>query len=1026
MKVMACDIISGQSRIKNSLHNPVIKFLLFSLLFYSINPVFAANEKYIYPVRKGEWAKSLNGIWKFKYIPSLNTGSDSIFYRQDFDVSHWDSIVVPGDWDMQGFGEMTYESVKDGTGLYITHFKLPKEWNERQTYILFDGASFTIKVYVNGKYVGYWASAYNQVLFDISKYLEKDGENILAVEVTSGGKGSDFDLHDAWAFYGIFRNVNLFSVPQIHFKDYTFNTALDEEKNAHVSISAIIECPYNMKNIKLIGQLVSSEGKTQKDFSILLKSKNEKNEISGTVNLDIKSPELWTAETPYLYTLTLRLFNDEKEEQSITEKVGLRQITIKNAQLLLNGTPVKLRGIDIHQTSPDLGNAFDDEYLFRDFDLLKKANINFVRTSHYPPHPRFTEICDSAGFYVMEEVPFGGGKSHLRDTSYQSILYTRAYATLNRDKNRPSIIVWSIGNENQVTPLTENTAKYVKRLDSSRPICFPETAVYFRAKHDAIPDFVDIYAPHYPVPSELEEYEKELHRPIIVTEYAHTLGLDFDMMQNLWDVMYKSKTVAGGGVWDFVDQGILKKSKFPVDKNLFTNNVWIDKYNYYDADSNKGTDGILYANRVPQPDYFEVQNVYAPVRVKIDSCNVTAGKQLITIPVENRYDFTNLSEIKTVCSLYHNNDLLEEQNLNLNIAPHSVDNISLTIKLPQELDNDYYFLKFNFYDKKGLHIKENVVRLMTGNSFPGWKKEITEGRSNLKISGDDKKLTVKRDNLSFEFNKTNGMINFASLQQNMNLIEEGLFLRVGRKATMSSESFLTRRPEYANYTWPPYLKNPEILSEQISEYEDSIKITEKLRFKRENMEGQFVEGTITFTLDVHGWIDVEYNFNPINCTGAFLEAGICFIIPKELTQMRWAGFGPYPSYPDKDMLDSFGIFQKASEDLYYQGNREKVDLALFTNKTGDGLLVLSGGNDIAVENVPGGILVCHNALVSSRFCKFVKPLHEISAANTKEIKGKFSLHAVDGNEWNGFIYNVFGSPLKNVEPFKPFYHSYDQ
>ncbi len=1023
---MDCEKILGQNRAKNSSHNPVANFLLILLLFYSCNSIFAANEKYIYPVRKGEWAKPLNGIWKFKYIPSLNKGIDSLFYCQDFDVSHWDSIVVPGDWDMQGFGEMTYESVKEGTGLYITHFKLPKEWNERQTLILFDGASFTIKAYVNGKYVGYWASAYNQVIFDISKYVKKDSENILAVEVTSGSKGSDFDLHDAWAFYGIFRNVNLFSVPQVHFKDYIINTDLDAEKNANISISAIIECAYNMKNIKLIGQLASTDGKTQKDFTILLKPNYEKNEISGTVNLLIKNPELWTAETPYLYNLTVKLYSDEIEEQTITEKVGLRQVTIQNEQLLLNGTPIKLRGIDIHQTSPDLGNALDEEYLLRDFDLLKKANINFVRTSHYPPPPRFTEICDSAGFYVMEEVPFGGGKSHLYDTSYQNILYTRAYATLFRDKNRPSIIVWSIGNENQVTPLTKNTAKYVKSLDPSRPICFPETAVFFRAKHDAIPDYVDIYSPHYPTPSELEEYEKELNRPIIVTEYAHTLGLDFDSMQNIWDIMYNSKTIAGGGVWDFVDQGILKKSKIPVDKDLPTNNVWIDKYNYYDANTDKGTDGILYANRVPQPDYFEVKNVYAPVRVKIDSCNVTAGKQLISIPIENRYDFTNLSEIKTICSLYQNNHLLEEQNLDLNIAPHSSDKISLTIKLPQELANEYYLLKFNFYDKKGLHLKENVVRLIPGNSSSSWKKEIITGRNSLKISGDDKKLTIKRDNFSFEFNKTNGTINYTSLQQNLNLIEEGLFLRVGRKATMSSESYLNRRKENSDYTWSPYLKNPEVLSKQISEYEDSVKITEKLRYKRENMEGQFVEGTVTYTLDVYGWIDVEYNFIPQNCTGVFLEAGVCFIVPRELSQMRWAGFGPYPSYPDKDMLDSFGIFQLANEDLYYQGNRRRVDLALFTNKIGDGLLVVSGGNDLAVENVPGGILVCHNALVSSRFNKFIKPIHEISAVNTKEIKGKFSLHAIDGNQWNGFVYNVFGNPLKNVEPFKPFYHSYDQ
>jgi beta-galactosidase len=1010
---------------KNFWLNIASFYFLGLLLLLSSDFIHAENEKYVYPVRKGEYTLSLNGTWKFKYIPSLNTRNDLLFYQEDFNISKWDSILVPGDWDMQGFGENTYQDVNEGTGLYRTQFKISAGWKGRQTFILFDGILYASKFYVNGKYVGSWASGYNPVIFDISKYLKEDKENILAVEVYSKAKGTDFDEHDAWCYYGIFRNVNLFSLPQTHIKDYTFTTTLDEDKNAHVSVKAVIESTSNIKNISLDGELTSKDGKVKKNFILHLEKNG--NESYWNVDLVVERPDLWTAETPNIYSLTLKLFESGNEQQTINEKVGIRQVTIKDAQLLLNGTPIKLRGVDIHQTSPDLGNAFTDEYLLRDFNLLKKININFVRTSHYPPHPRFVEMCDSMGFYVMEEVPFGGGKAHLTDTSYQNILLSRAYSTLKRDKNHPSIIVWSVGNENPVTELTCNTAKYVKSLDPTRPVCFPETGQYFRENNQKIPEYIDIYAPHYTTPSELQNYINRLNRPIIVTEYAHSLGLDFDMMQNVWELMYNNKITAGGGVWDFTDLGILKKSKTPVDKNAFTSNVWLDKFNYYDARSTKGSDGITYANRVPQPDYFEVKNVYAPVRVNIDSHKIKMGKQTLTIPIENRFDFTNLSKIKCVYGLYHNNDLIEEHNLDLNIAPHSSSNIQITISLPEKLTNSYYMLKLNFYDTDGLHIKEEVIRLIPGNTSVNWLTEVKGNKSKLEKTETDKTVTVNNGNSIFKFDKTSGTVNLFSIQNKIDLITQGFFLRTGRKQTLASWSYLGRRPEYANYFWSPYLKNPEVLSKEILSQGDSIKITEKLRFKRDDKEGQFVEGTISFTVNSDGWINIEYNFNPINGTGIFLEAGVSFIIPKELSQMRWVGDGPYPSYPDKDMLDEFGVYQKANEDLYFQGNRRRLDAALLTNKVGKGLLIVSNGNDVAVENVPDGIMISHNAQVCSRFNKYVKPLSEVSAVvDEKGFHGRFSIRAIEEKDWNGFLKNVFGNPLKNVEPFKPFYHSYDQ
>lgn len=1003
--------------------NTAVKFFFSIIIFFSANLINAENEKFILSVGKGQWSVSLNGSWKFKYVPSTNLAGDSLFYKVDFDVSVWDSISVPGNWDMYGFGETTYQGVKEGTGLYRTKFFLPANWNGRQTYIHFDGIAFSAKIYVNGEFAGSWASAYQPVMFNISKFLRNKGENILAVEVTSGSKGFEFDINDQWAFYGIYRNVTLFSVSQTHIKDYTFTTKLNEKGNANISISVEIETANNLKNIVLNGELTSPISKSRKSFSVNFKK--DKNSILGKIDFEVENPESWNAEKPNLYDLKLSLSNAGNVEQVIEEKVGIREATVKNSQLLFNGKAIKLRGINIHQTSPDLGSAFTEEYLLRDLNLIKEANINFVRTSHYPPHPRFVELCDSMGFYVMEEIPFGGGDSHLTDTSYQNILYSRGFYTLKRDKNNPSIFCWSVGNENPVTEITINTAEYIKHLDITRPVCFPQTATYFRENNQNIPGFIDIYSPHYTTPYELDNYANTLNRPIIVTEYAHSLGLDFDMMQNVWNLMYKKENIAGGGIWDFADLGILKKSKTPIDRNSFTQNVWLDKHNFYDAQSTKGNDGIVYANRIPQPDYYQVKNVYSPVKVNIDKIKVTAGKQLINVPIENRYDFTNLSEVQTICGLYINNKLIDEQNLELNIEPRSSQNVPVIVLLPEKLTNDYYLLKLNFYDAKGMHIKQEVIRLLPVNNSINWILELGDGNKLDKNEYPDN-VKIENTNASLVYDKTNGNFKLFCTATGIELISDGLFLRTGRKPTLASQSYLQRRSEYSDYLWPQYLKNSLLLGSKILQGKDSVMIKQSLRFKRGDLINQFVEGTIKYTIKSNGWIDVEYNFMPINGSGVFLEAGVCFIIPGTFSQMRWVGDGPYPSYPDKDMLDEFGIYQKANNDLYFQGNRGNVEVILFTNKTGEGLILTGNGCNVAVENISEGILVSHNAKVSSRFNKYVKPLHEVSAGDTNGFESKFSIRVIENKNWNGLLRRVFGNPLNNVEAFKPFYHSYDQ
>ncbi len=989
-----------------------------------MQPALCRNETAVYPVRNGANSLSLNGVWKFKYLPGLDMANDSLFYKPDFNIASWDSILTPGNWDMQGFGQSTYQGICAGTGWYRTEFRLPAEWQNRQIFLLFDGVLFTAEVYMNGHYAGYWASAYNPVTFDVTGLVRQDSVNILAVKVTSGGKGSAFDLNDAWAFYGIFRDVTLFSASGTHLIDYTLTTKLNQQR-AEVKVSVVVACPGELKKLAVNGVLLADNERSGQSFSIPVT--RTRGRILGKSHFVVPQPLLWTAETPNLYTLRLELCYNGQVEQMVCDRVGLREVSIRDRQLLLNGTAIKLRGIDIHQTSPDRGNAFTEEYLRRDFDLLKKANINFLRTSHYPPPPRFTQLCDSMGFYVMEEVPFGDGDIHLNDSSYQTLLYQRASATVTRDKNRPSVIVWSLGNENPITPLTDNTARFVKQLDPSRPVCYPQTSEYFRENHQRIPAFVDIYAPHYPVPETLSRYSAELDRPVIVTEYAHALGLDMDMMQNLWEIMYAGKIVAGGAVWDYVDQGILRKAPFPVDKSKPTPYVWLDACHYYDSYTSKGTDGILYADRTPQPDYYQVKNVYAPVRVLIDTLVIAGGEQRIELPIENRYDFLNLSAIRVVSGLHLNRQLLQEEELHLDIAARATGRAFLTIRLPQDAKKGYYFLKLNFYDRSGLHIYEKVVRILLPGTTIDWIAQMGAPVT-IKTENSDMQTTVSTESGSWNFDKVAGSFSLSSIPDRQNLIRRGMLLRVGRKPTLAAQSVLDRRPvENADYLWTPHvLDQPQRSSCQTRIFADSVVLIQQLAYERGNKSGQFVEGTIRYALDCRGWMHIQYHFRPRNGTGVLLEAGVSFVVAKELTQMRWIGLGPFPSFPDKDALDQFGIYQLANADLYFQGNRGCVQTAIFSDRTGKGLMLVCRDGDVAVENVSDGIMISHNALVSSRFNKFVKPLHGVRAADTREFGGRFAIRLIREQDWRDLLQEVFGNPLHNVEPFCPFYHSYDQ
>jgi beta-galactosidase len=999
--------------------------LLFLAIFESINAQVVIPDKGI----PGSDIQSLNGIWKFKYIPSVSTGSDSAFYKNSFNVKNWKDIKVPGHWELQGFSEPRYGGdVQAGTGLYRTDFLIPGNWKSKHIYIVFDGVLYGYHLWINGKYAGTWGSSYNRMMFDITKYITIGKSNTLAVKVTTRNKGWEFDTNDCWGLSGIFRNVTLLGVPQTHIKDFTVKTYTNNNKNAQIALTVLLNKysgSESFKDIAVAGKLFSPDGKMIKEFtSADLNLSPNVDTVTVFNSFIVENPLLWTAETPWLYNLELTLKSNDKELQRIQQKIGIRQITIENGILKVNGQAIKLRGVDHHDIDPVAGRALNDDMIIRDLVLMKQANINFIRTSHYPPHPEMIDFCDSMGIYVMCEVPFGFGDKHLTDTSYLDILIKRAKATVGRDKNHPSVIIWSIGNENPLTPIALKTGLYVKKIDNTRPVCYPQMGSYFKNNFKDIPDSVDVLSPHYGDAKTLENYAHMFNRPLIATEYAHALGLDFDKVESMWEVMYKYPGIAGGAVWHFQDQGILRVAEKKVDVDSFTESAWTDSIHYYDTQGNKGCDGLVYSNRVPQTDYWQLRKVYTPVKALDDSIIIKPGSQIIKIKINNRFDFNDLSDIHCKWMLTGDNKSIQEGWLSLKCNPHDTVSIPVSVILPEKLSANYYLLNLYFYNEQNYQFTEKTYRLWYRNNLVIANKDI--GNQIVK----NNTLNETNNSINALFNKTlltigknSGEIKIDNIETNQ-LLLAGPMARTGRKNTMSSIATNTRKDSTgANLNWSPHiLYNSASTFEKISP--NAFKC--KYKYERIDKKGEFIEGSVIYTISDSGWINVNYNFVPVNATGLFLEAGISFQVSSDFSEMRWIGNGPFPSFPGKSMLDEFGFYHLNSSDINFQGNRSKVQLMLMTDNNGNGFAITCRNADIAVEKTPEGLLLSHNALVSGRYNKGSLPDILYKAREVKEISGSFSIIPIYGKDTPGVLQKLFGSLTDMAVPYKPFYHSYDQ
>jgi len=661
---------------------------------------------------------SLNGLWKFHWVKKPEERPLD-FYQVEFDDSGWRKIPVPSNWQMFGYGIPIYTNIKypfgkadpphiphdnNPVGSYRLRFKVPHTWHGRQVFLHFDGVESAFYLWVNGKKVGYNQGSRTPAEFNITPYLKKN-ENLLAVEVFRWSDGSYLEDQDFWRLSGIFRDVYLFSTDNLHIRDFWAIADLDENyRDGELKVNVkIVNHGRKSLPVKVEAQLLDSEEKPLIK-PITWEGRIERSsEISLDLKQSVKNPKKWSAEDPNLYTLLLSLKKESGETiEVIPCKVGFRKVEIKGGQLLLNGVPILIKGVNRHEHDPDTGHTISVESMIHDIKLMKRFNINAVRTSHYPNDPKWYDLCDKYGLYLVDEanieshgIGYKPEKTLGNKPEWKKAHMDRTKRMVERDKNHPSVIIWSLGNEGGDGINFEATSAWIHERDPTRPVH------YERAEERP---HTDIICPMYPYPNRVYKYAvKELKRPFIMCEYAHAMGNSVGDLSAYWYLIYRYKHLQGGFIWDWVDQGLRKKvpekkarpegieAKDDRDKDYF----WAYGGDFgppdTPSDGNFCMNGLVAPDRFPHPSLYEVRKVYQ--YIQIEPLDLEEGK----VKILNRYDFTNLRDFEGLWTLKANEMVISRGRLPvLNIPPGKSEEIKIPFEKPSLEPGREYWLDISF------------------------------------------------------------------------------------------------------------------------------------------------------------------------------------------------------------------------------------------------------------------------------------------------------------------------------------------
>ncbi|MGN9063237.1 glycoside hydrolase family 2 TIM barrel-domain containing protein [Segatella copri] len=884
---------------------------------------------------------SMEGMWKFNFVKDHNKRPAN-FFALKYDDSQWKDFPVPGLFELNGYGDATYKNIgyawatqfdpnppyiselNNYTGSYRRTFELPKDWKGKDVYFHVGSATSNLTLWVNGKYVGYSEDSKVAAEFNISKYL-KPGKNLIAMQVMRWCDGSYFEDQDFWRFTGIAREVYLYARPKLHAADIRLNAALENNYQ-----DGVLNYKVSLKG-----------GKTDVAITLCDKEGKQIAQATGAQGV-IKVPKVnaWTAETPYLYKAYITLKNKQGAAEVIPQKVGFRNVEIKNAQLLINGQPVLVKGADRHEMDPDGGYVVSLERMIQDIKIMKQLNINAVRTSHYPCDPRWYDLCDEYGIYITAEANL---ESHGMGYEEKSLAKFPEYIVPHIERNEgnvkplinhPSVIVWSLGNESGYGVNFEKAYDWVKACDKTRP------AQYERGGYDSK---TDIYCPMYIGYEESESYCKSNGtKPYIQCEYAHAMGNSEGGFKEYWDLIRKYPKYQGGYIWDFVDQGLRDKS--PVTgKEIFTYGG--DYGRYPGSDYNFNCNGIIAPNRRLNPHAYEIQYVLQNVWIKdFDAENGSFN-------VYNENFFKNIDDLSLTATLFANGVKLTTVAIpdTKGIAPQATKMVksealkSAIEKAEAEHATEEITINFAFasdgsqplVDKGQVMARQQIV--LNGYEFDkvdatantGSKIEVEETNSYVKVSAERMSVTI---------GKKTGMIDYLDVDgEPMLKFRESMTPEFWRAPTDNDYGASLQKKMRV---W----KNPQmnLKSFDKSESKDSVVLT--ANFEMPEVKAELM---LRYRINAAGEVTVTEKMTTDKeaKVADLFRYGMQLQMPSSFSKLEYYGRGPEENYIDRHSSSFIGKYEANVKDEYYpyvrpqeSGNHTDIRyFSIFNPTTGKGI-----------------------------------------------------------------------------------------
>ena len=935
----------------------------------------------ILPEHSRYW-RSLDGQWKFNWVKHPDERPRD-FFKPEFDVSGWKEISVPSSWQCQGYDVPVYsnqrylfkrdwprvmgEPPKDFTaftnrnpvGSYRRDFEIPAAWAGRDVFINFDGVDSFFYLWINGHYIGFSKDSRLPAAFNITKYLQP-GKNVVAAEVYRFSDGSYLECQDMWRLSGIFRSVSLQARPTTHIRDFFALPDLDAQ--------------YRDGSLRITGELAGLDANTSRIIATLFDDTG-KLVVSATASvgegkfksvLAVNNPRQWTAETPELYTLVLELRNEAaKSQEFVSAQVGFREVEIKGDVFLVNGQPVKLKGVNRHENFPDTGHALNRAQMELDMLRLKQANMNHVRTSHYPNDPYWYYLCNRDGIYILDEANieshgYGYGKESLsHPKEWAAATVDRVMAMVERDKNHPCVVVWSLGNEAGPGGNFVAAEETLKARDTSRP-----------TQYERNNDIVDLGSNQYPDVGWVWRAAKGgrgIKYPFYISEYAHIMNNALGNLADYWEAIESSDKIMGAAIWEWCDQG------------LYKTNANGERFVAYGGDfgdaPNDGqfiVKGVVFADRTPKPCYFEVKQVYQNIAVA--PANIANGK----VEIFNKHFFKDLSEFDVAWELSEDGKVIQSGAMPTpQVGARQRDFVTVPFKRPQFKPGAEYFVKLGFrlradypWAPKGYELAAGQIALP--NPQPAKPAIIAAGDA-LQVD-ESAAVTVRGKDFAVRFDPKTGSLARYTLR-GQEILSGGIELNAFR-CPVNNDGWAMNKwfdqglrqlaHRAADFRIKRHGENVHVTAAVLSRGENAERVVEFGGNHTRAEQGTALDdrtlqfrSQMAWTVFPDGSVALQAAIVPSGPVIALPKLGVRMELPERLANVKYFGRGPEENYPDRKSGSFLGEYSTLVRGMFVpyarpndMGNREDVRWIALTDAHGDGVVFTSLDRTMSAAALP--------------------------------------------------------------------------